>query len=158
MPTKTKLFFFFFPFRKGKQLSAPFLPLRGPRPSLEAAVPFRGHTTQILGVWSPKLTQKDCSPKNHAQVRREIKVSPAAVLLQLITEKDAINPFRTAVPFWGQTTQIRIIYNLCPKRDCSPKRVDTLLLVVKRRAKLIRTQNGPKGQVSLCTFTHHIWP
>ena len=31
------------------------------------------------------------------------------------------NPFRTAVPFWGQTTQIST--SLPPKRDCGPKRV-----------------------------------
>ena len=28
----------------------------------------------------------------------------------------ALNPFRTAVPFWGQTTQISS--SLSPKRDC----------------------------------------
>ena len=33
----------------------------------------------------------------------------------------SVNPFRTAVPFWGQTSQI--ISNLSPKRDCSPRRV-----------------------------------
>ena len=31
------------------------------------------------------------------------------------------NPFRTAVPFWGQTSQISS--KLSPKRDCSAKRV-----------------------------------
>ena len=33
----------------------------------------------------------------------------------------ALNPFRTAVPFWGQNSQI--LSNLSLKRDCSPKRV-----------------------------------
>ena len=32
-----------------------------------------------------------------------------------------INPFRTAVPFWGQTTQFTS--SLPPKRNCGPKRV-----------------------------------
>ena len=32
-------------------------------------------------------------------------------------------PFRTAVPFWGQTTQI--LSNLSPKRDCGTKRIIT---------------------------------
>ena len=31
-----------------------------------------------------------------------------------------VNPFRTAVPFWGQTTLI--LSKLSPKRDCGPKR------------------------------------
>ena len=34
-----------------------------------------------------------------------------------------VNPFRTAVPFWGQSTQIPS--RLPPKRNCSPKRVNT---------------------------------
>ena len=32
-----------------------------------------------------------------------------------------LNHFRTAVPLWGQTTQI--LSNLSPERDCGPKRV-----------------------------------
>ena len=40
------------------------------------------------------------------------------------------NPFRTAVPFWEQTTQI--ISSLAPKQDCSPKRVTTKTIVEKR--------------------------
>ena len=31
------------------------------------------------------------------------------------------NPFRTAVPFWGQTTQF--MSSLSPERDCGPQRV-----------------------------------
>ena len=34
--------------------------------------------------------------------------------------KKRFHPFRTAVPFWGQTTQIPSF--LSPTRDCSPKR------------------------------------
>ena len=33
----------------------------------------------------------------------------------------AVNPFRTAVPFWGQTTQISSSFD--PKQDCGSKRV-----------------------------------
>ena len=32
-----------------------------------------------------------------------------------------INPFRTAVPFWGQTSQS--LSSLSPKRDCGPQSV-----------------------------------
>ena len=38
--------------------------------------------------------------------------------------KDHVNPLRTAVPFWGQTTQISS--SLSPKRDCGPKGVNIL--------------------------------
>ena len=34
----------------------------------------------------------------------------------------SVNPFRTAVPLWGQTTQISS--SLSPKRDCGSKRVN----------------------------------
>ena len=33
----------------------------------------------------------------------------------------SLNPLRTAVPFWGQTS--RILSNVSPKRNCGPKRV-----------------------------------
>ena len=35
-----------------------------------------------------------------------------------------VNPFRTAVPFWGQPSQI--LSTLSPKRDCGSKRVKTM--------------------------------
>ena len=35
-----------------------------------------------------------------------------------------LNPFRTAVPFWGQNT--RTSSSLCPKRDCGSKGVNAL--------------------------------
>ena len=34
--------------------------------------------------------------------------------------KNTLNRFRTAVPFWGQSTQI--LSSLSPLRDCSPNR------------------------------------
>ena len=37
------------------------------------------------------------------------------------TPQVVVNPFRTAVPFWGQPTQI--LSKLSPKRDCSSERV-----------------------------------
>ena len=36
-----------------------------------------------------------------------------------------LNPFRTAAPFWGQTTWN--FSGLSPKRDCSPKREDRVV-------------------------------
>ena len=39
-----------------------------------------------------------------------------------------LSPFRTAVPFWGQTTQIPS--SISSKRDCGPKRVKGGVLVV----------------------------
>ena len=35
---------------------------------------------------------------------------------------NCVNPFTTAVPFWGQTAQI--LSSVSPKRDCGPKRVN----------------------------------
>ena len=35
----------------------------------------------------------------------------------LLREHDLLDPFRTAVPFWGQSTQN--LTDLSPKRDCS---------------------------------------
>ena len=46
-------------------------------------------------------------------------VYPVGIVYYGITS--AVNPFRTAVPLWGQTTQISS--SLSPKRDCVPKRV-----------------------------------
>ena len=40
----------------------------------------------------------------------------------------ALNPFRTAVPFRGQTSQISSSF--VPKRDCGSKRVNTAVLLV----------------------------
>ena len=39
-----------------------------------------------------------------------------------------INPFRIAVPFWGQPC--RISSSLSPKRDCGPNRVVLIVLLV----------------------------
>ena len=41
-----------------------------------------------------------------------------------------LNPFRTAVPFWGQTSQIPS--SLSPKRDCGPRRVKVPVDLVPR--------------------------
>ena len=44
----------------------------------------------------------------------------------------ALNPFRTAVSLWGQTTQIS--RSLSPKRDCGSKRVK-----LRRRRNVVET-------------------
>ena len=73
---------------------------------LTAAVPLWGLPGYcILGFFSTLSRKRDCS----------------ALFID-------VNPSRTAVPFWGQTTQI--ISNLSPKRDCGPKRVNTAVLIV----------------------------
>ena len=40
----------------------------------------------------------------------------------------SLNPFRTVVPFWGQSAQVSS--SLCPKRDCGSERVNLLCVVV----------------------------
>ena len=47
---------------------------------------------------------------------------PGIYLTILLAIFGPINPFRTAVPFWRQTSQI--LSDLSPKRNCSPKRVN----------------------------------
>ena len=61
-----------------------------------------------------------------------------------------MNPFRTAVPFLGQTTQI--LTTLSPKRDCGPKRVK---VTVRGRSSAHgeRVQNKQK-----CSFPRMIPP
>ena len=41
----------------------------------------------------------------------------------------AINPFRTAVPFWVQISQI--LSNMCPERDCGSKRVNDYIFLTR---------------------------
>ena len=43
--------------------------------------------------------------------------------LLLLDDGDGFNPLRTAVPFWGQTTQIS--NSLSPKRDCGSKGINS---------------------------------
>ena len=59
----------------------------------------------------------------------------AAVVLPLhdrgmstVSDSTRVDPFRTAVPFWGQTT--RISGSLSPKRDSGPKRVNETVVRV----------------------------
>ena len=43
---------------------------------------------------------------------------------------NSLNPSRTAVPFWGQTTQnLRNVSPIVPKRDGGPKRVKRVTTV-----------------------------
>ena len=46
------------------------------------------------------------------------------------------NPFKTAVPFWGQTTLIPSI--LSPKRDCSPEWVERLGSAAKDVSRVLK--------------------
>ena len=85
------------------------------------------HTTKTLPQYHPRVSSLSLSLE-----RRAI---PGIVLLFIPIPYSrlcasctlggenmvCINPFRTAVPFWGQTTQIPS--KLSPKRDCGPKRV-----------------------------------
>ena len=63
--------------------------------------------------------------------------------------------FRTAVPFWGQTTQI--LSKLSPKRDCGPKRVNASLKIhccsIMGIMKRIRTVFVVCFRVFQCTCT-----
>ena len=40
-----------------------------------------------------------------------------------------VTPFRTAVPFWGQSTQS--LSSWAPERDCSPRRIEEEMRVAK---------------------------
>ena len=51
----------------------------------------------------------------------EVSFEPASSTTSIVKVFSTINPFRTAVPFWGQSSQF--ISSLSPKRDCGPKRV-----------------------------------
>ena len=46
--------------------------------------------------------------------------------IRTITSNTRCVNFRTAVPFWGQATQM--LSSLSPKRDCGSKRVDTAVV------------------------------
>ena len=52
-----------------------------------------------------------------------------------------VNPFRAAVPFWGQTSHISS--SLSPKRDCGSKGVSKML------PDSVLTQRKKKQQLSL---------
>ena len=64
--------------------------------------------------------------------QREIMICPGAckdtpgrpwyLVQPVVFVTISVNPFRTAVPFWGQTS--RILSNLSPKLDCGPKSVN----------------------------------
>ena len=63
-----------------------------------------------------------------------------------------IDPFRTAVPVWGQTSQT--VGTLSPERDCSPKRGNTSKYLGNRRPKylIISRSNNKKIEVSRSTL------
>ena len=68
-----------------------------------------------------------------------------------------LNPFRTAVPFWGQTSQIPC--SLSPKRDCGSKGVNGILAVLAADAHILPSANISGAQFSVLTiivFVHII--
>ena len=60
---------------------------------------------------------------NRTYVRKHKNLYYMSVLLVLL--RGTIVNFRTAVPFWGQPSQI--LSTLSPKRDCGSKRVNTIV-------------------------------
>ena len=61
-----------------------------------------------------------------------------------------LNPFRTAVPFWGQTSQIPC--SSSPKRDCGSKGVNGILAVLAADAHILPSANIPGAQFSVLTI------
>ena len=90
-------------------------PVRPPPsiPSIGPAHPDFSQLQRKLRIRPPPKPGKTCERIIHL------------VGLEYVGEYNArfvFNPFRTAVPFWGQTT--KNLTGLSPKRDCSPKRVN----------------------------------
>ena len=87
-------------------------------------------------------------PDVNAAARREIAITPGAIAAaKTICDRVFLNPFRTAVPFWGQITQK--LTGLSPKRDCGSEGVKRE--VVSPLAKILyRTaQSGNIGTVQV---------
>ena len=75
-----------------------------------------------------RLTCKHVLVCTHVLVRQNLLQHLQGVFqnnFQCVGVPVTFNPFRTAVPFWGQTTQL--LSNLSPKRDCGSKGVKLLL-------------------------------
>ena len=72
--------------------------------------------------------------------------SPTTTLFSLRKgTRNDVNPFRTAVPFWGQTTQC--LSSLSPKRDCGSKWVNCVGVNCSR----VRTvKSDSRGTPALC--------
>ena len=66
----------------------------------------------------------------------------------IVITRLGLNPFRTAVPFWGQTSQISSIF--VPKRDCGSKGV-------KNGTPVVRTKKMEFELCveSICTAVHY---
>ena len=65
---------------------------------------FESHDVKLCVPQALKACFREYQPRNEFHAR-----------------PGAVNPFRIAVPFWGQTTQISS--RLSPERNCGPKRV-----------------------------------
>ena len=71
---------------------------------------------------------RTCTAWKSCALSHPLPVLPSAVSAFLLGQRSffrflSIIPFRTAVPFWGQTA--RFSSSLSPKRDCGPNRVDS---------------------------------
>ena len=98
----------------------------------------RGHTQKIPKTLSNERHPEPAAHRSTPNICTYISVcvvvftlkrppfptTPVHPLPVLILYPTAINPFRTAVPFWGQTSQI--FSSLSPKRDCGFKGVNNI--------------------------------
>ena len=78
----------------------------------------------------PDPTQETCPTDGADQNmgptwQHELDHARSGIYLSALEELDDVNPFRTAVSFWGQlgTDLLGILIGLFPKRDWSSKRV-----------------------------------
>ena len=87
--------------------------LRATRPSAAIIIAEIGHFDQNVAPAQQRSSQ--LYPPWHVHIFAYDHLVPR-------TAASNINPFRTAVPFWGQTSQIPS--SLSPKRDCGAIRVN----------------------------------
>ena len=71
--------------------------------------------------------------KYNTQLRRSAAMIEVAKFLTetFLTDRRPLNPFSTAVGFWGQATQV--LSTLSPKRDSNPERVERIIVEYKIR-------------------------
>ena len=114
-------------------------PQEGPQVTRPSVVPTP--TWCVRGVLRPKRPSSPCRKNNR------IHIIDAGVCgaCDLIFCQKTLNPFRTAVPFWGHSIQTSS--SLSPKRDCGSKRVNItmFLFVVAHRHSVRETQSSSKN-------------
>ena len=102
------------------------------RVNFRTAVPFWG-AIYLEIVWDKKCTREPAPP-----LRNNLTKTQSFLLFYFGGwggAKKWINPFRTSAPFWGHTSPI--LSNLCPNRDCSPKRVNKSCFSGERYTKFL---------------------